>query len=558
MLGKRIRHIKRYQDVAKILTRHGFGFFVQETGLLHMLSLPKRIFLPKRENDPRNMGERIRQTLEELGPTFVKMGQMASTRADLISEDIIKELAKLQDNVPPFPFAQVTAILEEELGHPLGEIFAWIDEKEIAAASIGQVHQARLRTGELVAVKVQRPQIRETIETDLEIMLDLAALAENHIKQVERLQIRDVIEEFAKSLRNELDYGMEARNAERIAKQFLNDPTIHIPAIYWDYSTKAVLTMEFVEGRKLSLEELDSIGHDRKAIAEQLVKALFRQVLIEGFFHADPHPGNIFLLKDGRIALIDFGMACRLSPDMRENFSLLVISMMRHDTEGTLKAILRSGVVPDDVDLRRLTVDVEELGDKYMGMPMSKISLGEAVNDLLKIAFRHQIRVPSELTLLAKCLLTLEGIVEKLDPQLSVIDLAEPFGKQLLKERYKPQRFAERAWQNFLDYGEILVDLPKQLKALLRIWTQGKSRFDVNMLEFDVYLKKMDRVTNQISFSIGLLSFSIIMAALIVASALGHEPRIFFNHVSVIEVGFALASLMLLLLFVSIFRSGRF
>ncbi|MDP4128415.1 MAG: AarF/UbiB family protein, partial [Bacillota bacterium] len=429
MLGKRIRHLKRYRDVAKVLARHGFGFFVEEIGLLHMLSLPKRLFTDMEEIDPKSVGERIRLVIEELGPTYVKIGQIASTRADVIPTEILHELEKLQDNVSPFPFVEVSRIIEGELGSPLGEIFSTFDENVLAAASIGQVHRAQLRTGEEVAVKVQRPQIKTMIETDLEILMDLATLAERRMEKMERLQLRDVVEEFSKSLRNELDYTIEARNAEKIAKQFKNDSTVYIPGIYWDYSTRAVLTMEFVKGQKLNeFKGIEEKGYDRKALSEHLVKALFHQVLIEGFFHADPHPGNILLLNGGVIAFIDFGMVGRLSLDMKHNFASLVIAMMRQNTESMIKAVLKIGIVPDDVNLTLLTNDVDELREKYVDVPMSRISIGEAISDLFEVAFRHRIRIPSDFTLLAKCLLILEGIVEKLDPHLSIMDMAEPFG----------------------------------------------------------------------------------------------------------------------------------
>lgn len=558
MLGKRIRHLKRYRDVAKVLARHGFGFFVEEIGLLHMLSLPKRLFTDMEEIDPKSVGERIRQVIEELGPTYVKIGQIASTRGDVIPAEILHELEKLQDNVPPFSFEEVSRIIEEELGSPLGKIFSSFDEKPLAAASIGQVHYARLLTGEKVAVKVQRPLIKALIETDLEILMDLAILAEHRIERMERLQLRDVVEEFAKSLRNELDYTIEARNAEKIAKQFKDDPTIYIPSIYWDYSTRAVLTMEFVEGQKLNkFDGLDQKEYNRKALSEHLVKALFHQVLIEGFFHADPHPGNILLLEGGVIAFIDFGMVGRLTLEMKHNFASLVIAMMRQNTESMIKAVLRIGIVPDDVNLASLTSDVDELREKYMDVPMSRISLGEAISDLFAVAFRHQIRIPSDFTLLAKCLLTLEGIVEKLDPQLSIMDMAEPFGIQLLKERYRPSTVAGRIWHNITDYGDLLVELPKQLKDLMRDMLRGRIRLEVSVPELDIFLRKLDRITNQISFSIVLLSFSIVMCGLIIASSLGRQPILIWQ-IPAVEIGFGMAALMLLWLFISIFKSGKF
>ncbi|MCO5387414.1 AarF/UbiB family protein [Desulfosporosinus sp.] len=559
MIGKRIRHIKRYRDVAKVLAHHGFGFFVEEMGLLHMLSLPKRLFTDTEEMDPMSVGERIRSVIEELGPTYIKIGQIASTRADIFPQEILCELEKLQENVPSFSFEEVTEIIEEELGSSLEDIFSSFDKKVIAAASIGQVHRAQLRaTGELVAVKVQRPRIKAMIETDLEILLDLAALAENRMKRMERLQLCDVVEEFAKSLRNELDYTIEGRNAEKIAKQFKNDKLVHIPSIYWDYSTRKVLTMEFVEGLRLNqFEALEKNGYDHKVIAEQLVRALFHQILIEGFFHADPHPGNIFLLRGGVISFIDFGMVGRLTLDMKHNFASLIIAMMRQNTESMIKAVLRIGIVPEDVNLSLLGNDVDELREKYMDVPMSRISLGEAISDLFEVAFRHQIRIPSDFTMVAKCLLILEGIVEKLDPNLSIMDMAEPFGIQLLKERYKPSTIAGRLWHNVSDYGDLLVDLPKQMKDLMRNLVRGRIRIEVSVPELDIFLRKLDRITNQISFSIVLLSFSIVMAGIIVASALGQQP-IMFWHISVIEIGAAMAGLMLLWLFISIFKSGKF
>ncbi|KJR47965.1 Ubiquinone biosynthesis monooxygenase UbiB [Desulfosporosinus sp. I2] len=558
MIGKRIRHIKRYRDVAKVLARHGFGYIVEEMGLLHMLSLPKRLFTDTEKVDPLSTGERIRQVIEELGPTYVKIGQIASTRADIISEEILQELEKLQDNVPSFSFAEVARIIEQELGSSIEANFSIFDEKAIAAASIGQVHRAQLRTGEHVAVKVQRPNIKAMIETDLEILLDLATLAEHRMPRMERLQLREVVEEFSKSLRNELDYTIEARNAEKIAKQFKDNHTVHIPTIYWDYSTRTVLTMEFVEGIKLNdFESIAKMGFDRKVMSERLVRALFHQVLIEGFFHADPHPGNIFFLRDGTISLIDFGMVGRLTQDMKHNFASMVIAMMRQNTEGMIQAVLRIGIVPDEVNLPRLTDEVDQLREKYLDVPMSRISLGEAISDLFKVAFRHHIRIPSDFTLLAKCLLILEGIVEKLDPELSILDMAEPFGIQLIKERYRPSTIAGRIWHNITDYSDLLVSMPKQMKELIRDLLRGRIHLEVSVPELDLFLRKLDTISNRISFSIVLLSFSIVMMGLIIASALAPQPILLW-HIPAIEIGFILAGIMLLWLFISIFKSGKF
>lgn len=558
MLGRRIRHLGRYRDVAAVLVRHGFGLVVDELGLSQLLSLPWRLFRERDDFDPKSVGERIRKVIEELGPTFIKIGQIASTRPDVIPAPIIGELEQLQDRVPPFSYPEVQTIIKEELGAEIEHFFLEFEESPLAAASIGQVHRAVLLNGQEVAVKVQRPQIGAVIQTDLEILLDLANLAEQRLKWAEQYKVTVMAAEFARSLRAELDYTIEGRNAEKIARQFRDDPRIHIPQIYWEHTTKRILTMEYVQGLKLSrLDEYDEAEYDRSAIAETLAQTVLKQILIEGFFHADPHPGNIMVLPDQAIALLDFGMVGRLSPDMKQHFASLVLALMRQRTEDMIKAIFQMGLVPDEVDLSLLRKDVDELREKYLGIPLSRIHLGEAVNELFAVAFRHRILIPADLTLLAKALLTLEGIVAKLDPELSILDIARPFGTKLLRERYRPRNVLSKAWTNMNEYGEILLELPKQIKDLLRMIQHGRTRFEISVRELDTLLRKLDRMSNQISFSIVLLSFSIVMTGLIIASSLGNNPVIFWK-IPAMEAGFVVAALMFLWLLFSIFRSGRF
>jgi ubiquinone biosynthesis protein len=558
MIGKRIRQIKRYREVAYVLARHGFGLILEEMGLINLLSLPKRLFKIEEEIDPQTLGERLRRTLEELGPTFVKIGQLASTRPDILPDFIIQELEKLQDQVPPFSFDEVSGIIFEELGATPSEIFQQFDEVPLAAASIGQVHYAVLKSGEEVAVKVQRPSIVKTVETDLEILMDLAGLAEKRLEWAELYHVQEMVDEFARSLRNELDYSIEGRNAEKIGKQFFGDSTIRIPKVHWKYSKKKVLTLEYMRGIKLSqIENLENLGYNREMLAENLIKAMFKQILIEGFFHGDPHPGNIFVLPGQVISLIDFGMIGRLTPDMKYNFATLVIGMMRQRTDDMIDAVFEMGIVPEDINRKALYRDVDLLREKYMDVPLSQVHLGEAVNDLFKVAYKHRIRIPSDFVLLGKSLLSLEGIVERLDPNISIIDIAEPFGHQLLKERFKPSVIADKAWHNLKDYADLIVELPKQTREFLRTVQRGKTRLQITIPELGNYLRKLDRISNQLSFSIILLSFSIIMSGLVIASAIERQPLIFW-HIPAIEAGFVIASVMFFLLIFSIFRSGRF
>ncbi|ANB61748.1 phosphotransferase enzyme family protein [Anoxybacillus amylolyticus] len=316
--------------------------------------------------------------------------------------------------------------------------------------------------------------------------------------------------------------------------------------------------MEYVEGIKLGeLERLKQRGYNLKILAERLAKGMFQQIFMKGFFHGDPHPGNVLALSGNVIAFIDFGMVGRITSEMKYHLSSFIIALMRQSTDGIMKTIGDMGLVPDDVDVSQLREDIEKLREKYYHIPLSQVSLGEAVHDLLHVAFRHSIRIPSDLTLLGKALLTVEGVVEKLDPDFSIIDIAEPFGRQLLKERLRPENVAEMAWKRLSDYGELFVDLPKNVKELTRLMKQGKVRLEIGIPDLDFLLRKLDQISNRLSFSIVLLSFSIIMVGIIIGSSMGRQSTLLWK-IPAIEIGFFVATLMFCWLLYSIFRSGRF
>lgn len=555
---KRIRHMQRYREIIVAFSRNGFGYIVKEMGLQKIVSLPERVLKGKKEIHTKTTGERIRLFLEELGPTFVKLGQIASTRNDLIPPKIIKELEKLQDQVGPIPYTEIKEIVERELGEPVEEVFKAFNQEPIAAASIGQVHHAVLHTGEEVAVKVQRPNIEKKIHTDLEILMNFASLAELRLEWAKQYKITEIIEEFKTSILAELDYTLEGRNAHKIAMNFKNKKGVKVPEVHWEYTTERVLTMEFVKGIKLDENnKLVEEGYEPKVIAEKLIHQLFEQILIDGFFHADPHPGNVMALPDHQLLFIDFGMVGRLTPMMKDHLTDMIIALARQNTHAIIKAIYRMGVVPDDVDDDLMRADMEELRDKYYDIPFSQVSLGEAVNDLFRVASAHRIRIPADLSLVGKTLLTLEGTVERLDPDISIIKIAQPFGKRLVKEKYRPKRVAEEVYEQVDDYKDIFLDLPEHINALYKLIRKGKFPLEISVSRVDVFLKKMDRISNRLSFSIVLLSFSIVMVGLIVGSAIAGEVSYFWS-LPVIEIGFVVAVLMFIWLIFSIFRSGRF
>lgn len=556
MAGRRIRHLQRYRDIALALTRHGFGYVVAELDIFQLISIPERMRRENGKGERKTVGVRIREVLQELGPTFIKLGQIASTRPDLLPAGIRTELEKLQDQVQPFSYEEVCGIIRAETKREPDELFGRLGEEPVAAASIGQVHIGILRTGEKVAVKFQRPAIRSLIRTDLEILENMALLAETRFRWAKRYQLRKMAEEFGAALMNELNYTLEAQNADKIRDMFRQDGRILIPKVYHEFTTRKMLTMEYIEGLSLNqMEELDALGFDRKKIAARLLQAVLHQIFIEGFFHADPHPGNIKLPAGDTIALLDFGMVGRLSPELKRHFSSLIIALMRQSSNGVIQAIFHMGLVPEKVDMDSLRRDVDKLRDKYMGVSFSQISLGESVNDLLQVAYRHQIRIPPDLILLGKTLVTVEGVVSRLDPDISIIRIAEPFGRKLLLERFHPRSLLERVKEEWSEYGDALLHLPKHALDLMAFIKKG--RLEISIPEIDKFLRKLDRISNRLSFSIVLLAFSIIMCGLIVGSSLNRQAVSLWN-LPVLESGAMIAFFMVAWLIYSIFKSGRF
>ena len=433
-----LRHLRRYHEIVSVLIRNGFGFILFE----HMVQGGS---WANPSVDLVQLGQRVRQALGELGPTFMKIGQFASTRSDIIPKPVIKELEKLQDRAPLIRFEDVRRTVEQELGASINGLFREFDPSALAAASIGQVHYALLHTGEPVVVKVQRPNISTVIQTDLEILKDIVNLIEQRLPRAKDYEPHGMLREFSGWLEKELDYTIEGKNAEKMAKGFEKDPQVIIPRIFWEYTTSRVLTMAYIDGVKLNdRQKIAALHYDEKTIVASISKALLLQILRDGFFHGDPHPGNIFVLSGGRIAFVDFGIVGNLTPTMKTRFANLISAMTRHNTKTMVKAMLQLGVVPQNVDIERLRQDLDGLRKKHLDVPIGQTSLPELVNGLLNMAFHHQIEIPSDFILLGKSLLTLEGIVHDFDPTMSVAELAKPYRYQLIKEQFLLFRWVKK------------------------------------------------------------------------------------------------------------------
>lgn len=556
MLGRKIKHAHRYQEIINAFLRNGFHYFINRLGFTNQY-LPKKQHKMEEQYNMQTIGSKLRNTLQELGPTFIKLGQIASTRRDLIPEVITKELELLQDQVTAFSYEQVKKCIEEELGDLPENLFLEFSETPLATASIGQVHTAVLKTGESVAVKIQRPDILPIVETDLEILDDLARIMEENFSWAKTNQVRKIINEFSRSLRAELDYLIEGRNSERIAKQFITQPHIYIPKVHWHLTTKKVLTMDFVSGIKINnLKKIDEENYDRKLIARRITDSMLQQILEEGFFHGDPHPGNIYVLPDERIAYLDFGLVGRLSQETKYHFASLVIQLQKGDTKGMVKTISSMGVLSEQTDRDSLYHAIDELKMKYYDTPFGHIKLGETVNDLFTIIFQHHIQIPSDMTIVGKTLLTIEGIVVDLDPEISIMQAIKPFGEKLIRQRYGPKQVLKNSLNDFIENTRLLSDVPKQLSSLTSTIQNGKLRMEIDVPELRNFLKRLDKISNRLAFSIILLSFSILMVGLIIGSAISGESSLLWNFPA-IEVGSIVATTMFIFMLIAILKSGR-
>ncbi len=547
----RYRHIARYREIVNILSKHGLGHLVEAVGLSKGLN-----FFSKNQGVDEihlNTAQRLRVVLEELGPTFIKLGQILSTRPDLLPPDYIAELEMLQDRVPAVSFAEIRNTVEAETGSPAAKAFASLSKEPLATASIGQVHEAYLHTGEHVVVKVQKSGICRVIETDLEILFDMARVLEARTKWGDFYKVVDLVDEFADTIKEELDYTIEARNAERLAANFKDEPAIYVPGVYWNYSSQRVLVLEYIEGIKISCEEkLAAAGIDRQALALSVANAIFKQLLVDGFFHADPHPGNLVVGTDGRVIFLDFGMVGRLDEWLKDRLGIMLLNIVRKDVGGIVRVLLEIGYAQGKIDKKKLRRDIYRLFEKYYNRPLGEVRIGDALRELLGMSFIYRIRVPVELVLMVRSLVLLEGVVERLDPEVSVINLAEPFGRKLVREKFSPEHLSRAAMEYLLEISGISLSLPRQVSELVETAGQGDLKITLEHRDFKNFIKRLVLVGNRISFSL-------VVAAIIIGSSLiaQRSPKTLLWQIPIAEAGFVLALFMGMWLLVSIIRSGR-
>jgi ubiquinone biosynthesis protein len=500
----------------------------------------------------RDSARELREALEELGPTFVKLGQILATRPDLIPENFIMELTKLHDDVRPVPFVQIRGVIEKELTGSIEELFLEFQKEPLAAASTAQIHRATLPGGEHVVVKVQRPGIRETMQRDLQLLKRLARLTK-FTPNIAVLNPQEAIDELIISTNLELDYLNEANNIQQFSENNQEVQFLRVPKVYSQYTTSKVLVMEYLEGVRLDdLEYLETEGYDREDIANKLVHNYLKQLLEDGFFHADPHPGNIHIV-DTKIAFLDFGLVGVLSDSLREKFQELLMGIALQDMELMTHSVMGIGLWRGKVNAKKLARDLEEVYSDYINLPLEKINLAELMERILKTARVNNIAMPREMTMLMRGLVTLEGVVAKLAPDLSIIELAIPYARRLFFENWDPKEDLARGLRGVFRLSRSAIKLPEKLLTLVDNALSGKLKFEMEHTNLDRAIAELSKMANRIVFSL-IISALIIGSSMLANANIG--PKIYGIPVFG-AIGFLGAAVMGLWLLISILRSGR-
>ena len=510
------KNLKRYREIVYILIKYGFSFIVEK---LNIEGVAYRIPITNPSQEIKNMStaEKIRRAIEELGPTYIKLGQILSTRKDLLDQDIIDELSNLRDNVEEFDTNIAKSIFKNEIGLDIDKVFNNFNNKPIAAASIGQVYEARLESGEEVIVKIQRPNIEETIKSDLEILKSMAMGLKDLNKDID-IDLIQIVEEFKTQLIRELDYNFEAINAIKFKKIFKDSNEVYIPQVYGEYTTKKVLVMEKIIGVKLSdVKKIRELGWDTKVISEIGVRSLFKQIFEHGFFHADPHPGNIFVLGKNTISYVDFGMIGIVDKKSLSLLNEVVIAVIEKNVDKLIYILIEMDAVNTEIDISGLRQDLLYLIHYYYDVPIEKINIGDIMNEVFRFFRKYKVSIPSQLSTLAKTIITLEGTGRELNPRFSVSSIGKEFMKYYYVNKFNPQRIFINSKHTA---EEMLLDIktiPKQMRVILRNIEKNNIKIQIEDVKFTSLEERITDLTTQISLSLVLASI-VVGSSLIVAS----------------------------------------
>lgn len=559
-LTKTYKTARRLQQIINVFLKHGFGRIIDQIHLGRYIPFRKRLkaFGQWPALKGPTVPERLRMAFEELGPSFIKLAQLLSSRPDLITARYAEEFKKLQDEVPPFPAAEARRIIEEAVNLPVATIFREFQEVPVAAASIAQVHHGTLADGTDVIVKVQRPGIRQQLDTDIDVITTVARLMVKYVPESRFFNPVGIVEEFSRTVRKELDFNEEARNACRFGRNFQENPDVYIPKVYPEFLTDRVLVMERLDGVRIDdIEAIERMGLDREALAKIGVDAYFKMILEDGFFHADPHPGNIFAMPSGQIGFMDFGIVGKVTPEMKETMANTFLALINKDFDKLVDSYIELGLVPEGADVeafrRDFKADLQDFLEPLYGLTLKEINFAEYLDTVMHLAMKHNMKIPSDLLLINKAMLILESLGMKLDPNFDFIAAAEPYASRLARERLSPFRVYEKVSRNVNEAGDLLVNLPKQTKRIIKKVIADDLHMKIVHIGLEHFIRDMDRSSNRVAFAM-------VISAFLISSAILHAmdvPPMLFGLSLPGFLAFGFAFVFGLWLIVSIIRSGR-
>jgi len=550
------RSLSRLSEIAQVMVRHGFGYFFEAHRLTDLLPGRSATVRLAEAGPSSARGLHLRESLEELGPTFVKFGQLLSTRPDIVPPDIVQELRKLQDDVRPFPYEQAERVVEEELGNSIERLFLDFEATPVAAASIGQVHKATLPNGKPVAVKVQRPDAARQIEADLVLLYQAAKLVKERVRVLDFIDARLLIDEFARQIRQELDYRLEARNAQAFHRNFAGDPHVLVPKVHWTYTRARVLTLEWLEGTQLA--DVDTLGlslEERREIAYLTTETWMTMIFRHGFFHGDPHPANVLVMEEaGVIGLVDFGSAGKLSDDDMTKLTRLFIDAAAENVDMLPKDLADLGVRYPKEREDEFVAELREMYARYYGASLAEIDPLQVIREAFQLIYRMNLRLPTRFVMLDKAIATLGSVGVELYPDFNVFEVARPYARGLMLERYTPQRVLKRAQSEGLELARIARDMPYQIHDVLEEFRDGQIEVGFVHKGLDEFMRKLDVAFNRLVIAL------VTVGGLIGSSLIGifstQGPQIAgVNFLSF--VGFVLSAVLGLWLLWGVLRSGR-
>ncbi len=555
-IRKSIRHLNRYQEILRIFVKYGFWDIVERIKIGLIPDLVKKI-VPQTEKkgiSTLNTAERLRMAFEELGATFIKLGQMLSLRPDLIPPEIAQEFTKLQDEVTAHPFEDLEVELKHALKIPIKEIFAEFEMVPVAAASMAQVHKARLKSGEQVAVKVLRPKIGKQIATDVDILLNLAQLIEKHIPESKLYDPIGIVKEFDKTIQKELNLTLEGRNMDIFRRYTEKDTTIKTPRVYWEFSTKNVLVMEFIDGVKISeADAFDKPGIDGKQVAENGARSLLKQIFEYGFFHADPHPGNFFVLPGNIIVPIDFGNMGRIDEEMKDDLLEILRGIIEKDAYRITRTLIKIGSIEDQINSRALQRDILELIDRYYGIPLNRLDAAVPLNEFMKLIREHHLKLPIDLVMMGRALVISEAVGMQLYPEFNLFELLIPYTKGVFISRLNPFTQSKYAMRLLEESMDLIKNLPEDIQNILLKIRNDRVGINLHHVGLEDFTREMERSSNRIAFAL-------IIAALIVGSSLViqlNSGPFLWGYPALGIIGYVLASALGIWLLISILKSGK-